>query len=158
MRDDEPSDEEIQELFDRDADEGISGSGQFLQQEPSEPAPGSDEEESTTLEVSGELEAESDVVLGDEVTIVMDESGFDPQEVTITEGTTVTFVNNGQANHWPASDVHPTHEVLPEFDSERGLATGESYSYTFTEEGTWQCHDHLFARLTCTINVTSSEN
>lgn len=88
------------------------------------------------------------------VTISVDETGFHPSTVTIAAGTTVTFVNNGQANHWPASDVHPTHEILPGFDSKKGLATGETYSYTFTQVGTWPMHDHLVASNTGTITVT----
>lgn len=87
------------------------------------------------------------------VTITMSESGFSPSTVTIAAGTTVTFINNGQAAHWPASDVHPTHNILPSFDSKRGLATGDSYSYTFDEVGTWRCHDHLLPQFTCTIVV-----
>lgn len=88
-----------------------------------------------------------------EVVISIDETGFTPATVTIATGTTVTFVNNGQGRHWPASDVHPTHEILPEFDAKRGLATGETYSYTFTELGTWRMHDHLQASSTGTIVV-----
>ena len=97
--------------------------------------------------------AESDSAVSEEVVISIDESGFTPSNVTISAGTTVTFVNNGQAAHWPASDVHPTHEILPEFDSGRGLATGETYSYTFTEVGVWNMHDHLVPRNVGTIVV-----
>lgn len=88
------------------------------------------------------------------ITVSVTDTGFEPSEVTIVAGTTVTFVNNGQAEHWPASDVHPTHEVLPEFDSKRGLTTGETYSYTFTEPGTWSMHDHLRPSSTGTVIVT----
>jgi plastocyanin len=79
----------------------------------------------------------------EEVMISMSEVGFNPSTVTIPAGTTVTFVNDGQGPHWPASAVHPTHQVLPGFDARRGLATGETYSYTFGQPGTWSMHDHL---------------
>lgn len=87
------------------------------------------------------------------VRISMTDTGFSPASVTVPAGTTVTFVNNGQASHWPASATHPTHDVLPEFDSQRGIATGEEYSFTFTQAGTWKYHDHLFPQLTGQIVV-----
>ena len=90
---------------------------------------------------------------GKTVQVTVDETGFTPGVVTIAVGDTVTFTNDGQGKHWPASDVHPTHEILPAFDSNRGLETGEAYSHTFTEAGTWKCHDHLVPRNTCTVVV-----
>lgn len=86
----------------------------------------------------------------------MTEQGFSPSEVDIAVGTTVTFINDGELPHWPASDMHPTHEILPEFDSKQGLQTGETYSYTFDAAGSWQFHDHLNPRLKGTITVTES--
>lgn len=90
---------------------------------------------------------------GGRVMLAIEDTGFSPQTVTVKSGTTVTFVNNGQGLHWPASDVHPTHNLLPGFDSLRGLGTGEEYSFTFTKTGRWSCHDHLHPALTCTITV-----
>jgi plastocyanin len=77
------------------------------------------------------------------VTISMTDTGFSPATVTVKLGTTVRFVNNGQAPHWPASDPHPIHNGLPGFDAKHGLQTGEEYSFTFTKVGTWGFHDHL---------------
>lgn len=88
-----------------------------------------------------------------EATISVDETGFSPKTMTVASGTKVTFVNNGQAPHWPASALHPTHQVLPGFDALKGLATGETYSYTFTKTGSWNCHDHLNPQFTCTVVV-----
>ena len=87
------------------------------------------------------------------VTISMTDTGFFPTTVTIPAGTTVSFVNDGQALHWPASDIHPTHEILPEFDSKRGVATGDAYSFSFTEAGSWNFHDHLNPQFTGTVVV-----
>lgn len=86
-------------------------------------------------------------------TIFITDSGFSPASVTVSAGSTVTFVNDGQAMHWPASDVHPTHQVLPGFDAKRGLSTGETYSFTFAKAGSWACHDHLNPTFRCTITV-----
>ncbi|HLD26190.1 MAG TPA: hypothetical protein VJC05_04070 [Candidatus Andersenbacteria bacterium] len=87
------------------------------------------------------------------VTISMTETGFAPATVRIKAGSTVTFVNDGQALHWPASDVHPTHDVLPGFDSRGGVATGGSYAYTFTKVGSWRFHDHLNPQFAGTVVV-----
>jgi len=83
----------------------------------------------------------------------MTDTAFEPATVTVALGTTVRFVNNGQGLHWPASAVHPTHEALPEFDSKKGLATGEIFSYTFTQKGEWFMHDHLAPKITGKIIV-----
>lgn len=76
------------------------------------------------------------------MTVSMTDTGFSPATITVPAGTTVTFVNNGQAAHRPASNPHPTHTDLPGFDATRALQTGESYSFTFTKVGTWGYHDH----------------
>ena len=63
----------------------------------------------------------------------------------------VTFINKDSVPHWPASGEHPTHQDYPEeggcigskFDACSGLKTGETYSFTFNEKGTWNYHDHL---------------
>lgn len=86
-------------------------------------------------------------------TISITDTGFSPATLTVAAGTTVTFVNNGQAPHWPASDPHPTHTALAGFDAKRGLQTGETYSFTFAQAGTWGYHDHLNAQLTGSVTV-----
>ena len=124
-------------------------SGQFFQQIPNDEADSSPE-----ASPSPSVSPPAGAATSGAVTITISETGFSPAAVTVTAGTTVTFVNNGQAAHWPASDVHPTHNILPDFDAKRGLGTGETYSYTFDQAGTWRCHDHLMAQETCTITVT----
>lgn len=92
---------------------------------------------------SGSLSASTSPVAPG-VRISVTDTGFSPATVTVPVGATVTFVNNGQASHWPASDQHPTHTGLPGFDSKPGLATGEEYSFVFDKVGAWGFHDHLF--------------
>lgn len=120
-------------------------SGQFIQEVPSTPEP--------APAVTGVADDADEEVAG-EVTITMSESGFSPASVAVKPGTKVQFVNNGQALHWPASAVHPTHTVLPGFDAKRGLATGETYAFTFNKSGVWTCHDHLVPNLTCVVTVS----
>src|SRR3989338_1834097 len=94
-------------------------------------------------------------------TIEITASGFSPKAVTVKSGDTVTWINKDSVAHWTASAVHPTHAVYPEpggcigskFDACRGLAPGESWSFTFTKIGSWIYHDHLFPSNTGTIVV-----
>ena len=80
-------------------------------------------------------------------------SGFSPRNLEIKAGNTVRFVNKDSKKHWPASDIHPTHNLYPGFDALRGLAQGEEYSFTFTKQGSWGYHDHLSPVLKGTIVI-----
>ena len=76
--------------------------------------------------------------------VVINENGnFSPSEVKIKKGGTVTWVNKSQNPVWPASNPHPIHTDYPGFDASRGLANGESYSFTFDKAGSWGYHNHL---------------
>jgi len=115
------------------------------------PADGSDVVEKVVV---SDAEDEPGVeATGKEVVVSLTDGAFEPATVTIAAGTAVKFVNNGQGLHWPASFVHPVHQVLPGFDSERGLSTGETYSFVFTKVGTWPMHDHLFPQVTGKVIV-----
>ncbi|MBI1833589.1 MAG: cupredoxin domain-containing protein [Candidatus Andersenbacteria bacterium] len=133
----------------QDATAPASDSGQFIQLQPSttpntsllpsvSPAAGTTQQNTTTAE---------------SIAISIDDTGFTPRTVSIASGTTVVFTNNGQAKHWPASDVHPTHQALPGFDAKHGLETGETYSFTFIKTGSWNMHDHLNPSATGIITV-----
>lgn len=134
---------------------GAASSNQYLQRIPSDiPSSSDPESASQSPSVSGSPAASLvDIEDPPSVTISMNDEGFSPRDVTVASRTTVIFVNNGQGLHWPASDVHPVHNLLPEFDSKKGLSTGESYSFRFTEKGTWSMHDHLNPKARGTIIV-----
>lgn len=101
------------------------------------------------------------VVTSEPKTVEITSTVFSPISMTIKAGDTLTFVNKDSSFHWPASAVHPTHSVYPEsggcigskFDACKGLAQGESWSFTFNQKGTWGYHDHLNPGLTGTIIV-----
>lgn len=90
-------------------------------------------------------------------TVKITASGFEPKSITISSGDTVTWMNEGSSESWPASAVHPTHTVYPNsdikkcgtsekqniFDACMGIKTGQTYSFKFTEKGSWNYHDHL---------------
>ncbi|PIT92588.1 MAG: hypothetical protein COU08_01165 [Candidatus Harrisonbacteria bacterium CG10_big_fil_rev_8_21_14_0_10_42_17] len=100
---------------------------------------------------------ESGDVMVKENIVTTTKDGFLPAEITIKQGESVTFVNGQENPSWPASDIHPTHTAYPNsgiqkcktdeesmiFDTCHGLASGESYEFTFNEIGTWKFHDHL---------------
>ena len=89
--------------------------------------------------------------------VLIDNSGFSPSSLTIHSGDTVKWTNRKTSASWPASAVHPTHKIYPGsdiakcgtssastiFDACRGLANGQSWSFTFTQVGSWNYHDHL---------------
>ena len=97
----------------------------------------------------GEVPMPSETGLTDEpvsqtpVVIEFTSGGFSPATVTVSRGTTVRFVNRDSVMHWPASGVHPAHQVCPGFDALRGLANGEAYEFTFGASKTCPMHDHL---------------
>lgn len=85
--------------------------------------------------------------------IKMDANGFSPSNLTIKRGETVTFKNEDMRDRWPASAMHPTHQVCPGFDSLKPTKTGESYSHIFTEAKECPFHDHIIPSLRGKITV-----
>jgi len=94
-----------------------------------------------------EITAEADAV------IVRTPTGYEPKEITIKKGDIVEFKNESGEFHWPASDLHPTHGVYPEFDPLRPIADGESWKFQFDKVGVWKYHDHIRANKVGTITV-----
>lgn len=76
-------------------------------------------------------------------TITLTKNGFSPNNLTITEGDTVLFNTNTNEAFWPASNVHPTHTAYPDFDPKKPIAPNGTWSFTFTEAGSYKFHDHI---------------
>lgn len=89
---------------------------------------------------------------GDNV-VQMKADGFEPSTLTIESGDTVEFKNESGEDKWPASDVHPTHELYPGFDAQKTVLDGDSYEFTFDRAGRWGYHDHLNPDIQGTIVV-----
>jgi len=116
----------------------------------SQTLPGIEADEGVDMIVEGE---DNDVV---EALVSYIGEGFDPEILgPITVGTTVRFFNESSSEVWVASDNHPTHQVLPEFDSLAGIGTNEFYEFTFDEVGEWTYHNHLNSSQTGTIQVVA---
>lgn len=104
-------------------------------------------------------------------TVRITDEGFTPSFVEIREGDTILFENISSRNIWPASNTHPTHALYPGsdvrkcgtdeertiFDACRELKPGDTYSFVFTETGTWRYHDHLFSNMGGEIVVQQEE-
>lgn len=86
--------------------------------------------------------------------ITLTSDGFSPSELTVTQGDTVTFVSTAGELFWPASNLHPSHTIYPEFDPQMPVSPTESWSFTFTKVGEWKFHDHLAPYFTGVITVT----
>lgn len=89
--------------------------------------------------------------------IVYTGSVFDPEELTVNLGDKVIFINNGDENMQVASDDHPAHTDLEDFESGI-LEPGDEYSYVFDEAGTWGYHDHLNPSNTGTVEAKEPNN
>lgn len=86
------------------------------------------------------------------VTVVISNFAFNPQTITIKSGTTITWINQDSAPHIIASDPHPTHTDLPGLVSGT-LMNGQSFSFKFTQTGTFGYHCHLHPFMTGTVIV-----
>lgn len=105
------------------------------------------------------IENEDSMVVGN-FSVSITENGYEPRELTIKKGSTVTWTNNSSKANWPATAQHPTHTKYPGsdiqkcgtdeqgaiFDACKGLANGESFSFTFNEAGQWPYHEHVEAK------------
>lgn len=91
--------------------------------------------------------------VNNKTTIHIQDSGFSPGEVTINQGETIVFENKGKDSHWPASNIHPTHQIYPEFDPKKPINPGEVWEFKFSKAGEWRMHDHLNPQITGKIIV-----
>lgn len=71
-----------------------------------------------------------------EVKITIGQKGFNPIILTVNEGTEVTFINNNTVSHTVTAENRA-------FDSGE-IKPGQSFSYTFNENGTYKfyCRYH----------------
>lgn len=89
-------------------------------------------------------------------TVELQNSGFYPSELKINKGDTVVFATSRSKRFWPASNLHPTHTIYPEFDPKKPIEPGKSWFFKFNKIGRWKYHDHLSPNFTGAINVIDS--
>lgn len=90
--------------------------------------------------------------------------GFEPDNIVIAKGDSITWINTDTRPHWPASNSHPTHMEYKtatkgclgsKLDACRGLKKGESFPFVFDQEGIFGMHDHLIPGDTLSVEVVS---
>jgi plastocyanin len=86
-------------------------------------------------------------------TITETDNGFRPQFIDIKKGDTITFNSERSVPFWPASNLHPTHELYPEFDPQEPIDPHKTWRFTFNKIGAWKFHDHLSPDKTGVIYV-----
>jgi plastocyanin len=89
---------------------------------------------------------------GQEVTVRMEDNFFDPANITVEPGTTVTWVQSGNNPHTTTS-----YDGLWDSGMMEG-GSGETFSFTFEEPGTFDyfCIPHESLGMIGTVTVTGS--
>ncbi len=64
---------------------------------------------------------------------------YQPNQIIISQGTTVTWVNDDPFEHFVNSDPHPSHNAFPDFNS-LDIPPQETFTYTFDESGEYNFH------------------
>src|SRR3989344_562292 len=85
--------------------------------------------------------------------IEMTPDGFKPNSLTIDTNSTVIFKNNDKNPRWPASNVHPTHDIYPEFDPKMQIEIGKDWTFKPKKIGIFKFHDHLYPHFRGTLLV-----
>lgn len=88
-----------------------------------------------------------------EMTVIMKDEDYEPLDLQIKKCTKVTFTNAAKEARWPASNIHPTHGIYPEFDPKEPVEQGGEWSFVFDKVGSWRYHDHLVPSIHGKIEV-----
>ena len=114
--------------------EGLAGGGGAAEDEGAaeEETPAAEEEDEATEEAAG-----GDTGDGEEIAVSIVDFAFEPAEVTVPVGGTVTWTNDGERNHTATAQDR---DVL----QSGTIDSGASYSETFDEAGTYEyfCEFH----------------
>lgn len=92
-------------------------------------------------------------IKGAKHSVVLQKDGFYPKEITINKGDTITFTTTRENPFWPASNLHPTHEIYSEFDPKQPIDPKNSWSFQFNKAGSWNYHDHIHPNFRGKITV-----
>ena len=90
---------------------------------------------------------------GPVVFVLMKDNKFEPEIIKVEKNQKVVFKNQDTKPHWPASNLHPTHGIYPEFDPQQSVNPGDEWSFIFNKVGKWKYHDHLHPNVVGVIEV-----
>lgn len=74
-----------------------------------------------------------------EVMIKMHDISFQPQNIRISKGTAVTWLNDDKVEHYVNTDAHPSHTYFRNMKS-LALEYGDRYTHTFNQPGIYPYH------------------
>lgn len=74
-----------------------------------------------------------------EVEVKMSQIAFQPQNIKVSKGTKITWVNDDSIEHYVNTDSHPAHTYYKDQNS-KALKKGERYSVVFSESGIYPYH------------------
>ncbi len=74
-----------------------------------------------------------------ELTIDMKDIKFQPENILISPGTKITWINIDNVDHFINTESHPAHTYYPEQNS-RALKKGDKYTLTFNKPGIYLYH------------------
>jgi plastocyanin len=89
-------------------------------------------------QISSTTQVTTQVPNGPTATVVIKARSFDPAKITITAGTTVTWINEDPITH---RVVHLPPVSQAELFNSGILSPGQSYSYRFVEKGLYEYGD-----------------
>lgn len=81
-------------------------------------------------------------VSAQKITVEYKDNAFSQPNLKLGLGSTATFINKHTSGIRIASNPHPFHTSKPKFDSDT-LGPGESWSFTFSEKGKVNYHNHF---------------
>jgi plastocyanin len=84
--------------------------------------------------------------------IAYTDNGFEPKNLTVKVGSTLTVKNNSSMDLQFSSDKHPVHTDNPELN-EPVIGPGKQQTVSINHKGTWGVHNHLQASDTATLIV-----
>lgn len=105
---------------------------------------------------NGPVQISKENIGSQDIIIRQTDNGFEPQEITVKKGTRVVFVNDTSSYNWPASNLHPTHGIYPEFDPLQPIDSGKAWAFVFDKVGEWGYHDHLRPNRRGIVKVTEN--
>ena len=81
---------------------------------------------------------------------------FSPDRLDVDPGDIVAFVNESHSAMWPASNIHPTHEILSEFDAGKLVPPDGFWLFEFVDSGFRRYHNHLSPSSSGPVVVSAS--
>jgi plastocyanin len=87
-----------------------------------------------------------------EVTVVVKDIAFQPQNLIISNGTTVTWINQDPVIHYVNTDGHPAHTYYRAMNS-RALNQGSTFSLTFNRSGIYPYHCSAHTNMTASLLI-----